>query len=164
MSTIRQRLVASKMVENGGNIGKAMVAAGYSPSTAKTPQKLTESRGWQELMDKYFPDEFVLKIHRDLLHASHLAQFEFPSETDDTNIRNIIENNAGFKIIQIVRSTKYKTSYFLIPDNGTRIRALDSAYKLKSRYLPNKEENSNLQLEVDRIMGRLRDILPRAKD
>ena len=41
------------MVENGGNIGKAMIAAGYTPATAKTPQKLTQSEGYKELMKQY---------------------------------------------------------------------------------------------------------------
>jgi hypothetical protein len=40
------------MVENGGNISQAMVDVGYSPNTAKTPQKLTESIGFIELCEK----------------------------------------------------------------------------------------------------------------
>ncbi|MDO8487563.1 MAG: hypothetical protein Q7S45_04665 [Candidatus Curtissbacteria bacterium] len=51
MATFKQKLAASKLVENGGNIGEAMKSAGYSKNTAKTPQKLTESKGWRELMD-----------------------------------------------------------------------------------------------------------------
>lgn len=38
------------MVENGGNVSKAMIDAGYSPNTAKTPQKLTDSEYVQALM------------------------------------------------------------------------------------------------------------------
>lgn len=70
MPTIKQKLVASKLVENGGNIGKAMVSVGYSPVTAKTPQKLTESKGWKDLMDTIFPDEVLLNTHRQLLDVS----------------------------------------------------------------------------------------------
>lgn len=36
MPTLKQKLVASKLVENGGNMGRAMVSAGYSKATAKT--------------------------------------------------------------------------------------------------------------------------------
>ncbi len=39
-------------MENGGNISQAMMAVGYSPNTAKTPQKLTESQGFKELCDE----------------------------------------------------------------------------------------------------------------
>lgn len=68
MSTFRQKLTASKLVENGGNIGKAMRAAGYSASTAKTPKKLTQSKGWEELMGDFFPDELLVKVHKSLLN------------------------------------------------------------------------------------------------
>lgn len=71
MATYKQKLVASKLVENGGNLGKAMIAAGYSPATAKTPQKLTESKGWQELMKIYLPDEMVLACHNKLIKSEN---------------------------------------------------------------------------------------------
>ncbi|MDO8570562.1 MAG: hypothetical protein Q7R97_03175 [Candidatus Daviesbacteria bacterium] len=67
MATLRQKIVASKLVENGGNIGRAMISAGYAPATAKTPQKLTNSIGWQKLMDKFLPDKKLLQVHQELL-------------------------------------------------------------------------------------------------
>lgn len=73
MATLKQKFVASKLVENGGNIGKAMISAGYSPATAKTPQKLTQSKGWQELMATVFPDKLLLKKHKELLYAEQPA-------------------------------------------------------------------------------------------
>lgn len=49
------------MVENGGNASKAMVDAGYSPNTAKTPSKLTESKGYLEMLDKFgLTEELIL--------------------------------------------------------------------------------------------------------
>jgi hypothetical protein len=48
MSTIRQKRAITEMVENGGNISKAMISAGYSAATAKTPGKLTGSKGFQK--------------------------------------------------------------------------------------------------------------------
>lgn len=53
MATQRQRKAVDKLVENGGNVSKAMEAAGYSKATAKTPQKLTESKGFLEVLDDY---------------------------------------------------------------------------------------------------------------
>lgn len=67
MATYKQKIVASKLAENGGNIGRAMIAAGYSKATAKTPQKLTRSKGWQQLVDKFLPDAKLLKVHSELL-------------------------------------------------------------------------------------------------
>ena len=52
MSTIKQKIVLEKIVENGGNISQAMLEVGYSPNTAKTPQKLTESIGFIELCEE----------------------------------------------------------------------------------------------------------------
>lgn len=56
------------MVENGGIVSRAMVAAGYSPKTAVNPSKLTSSKGWRELMDKHLPDSALAKRHRELLN------------------------------------------------------------------------------------------------
>ena len=53
MATSKQKKAVDKLVENGGNVSKAMEAAGYSKATAKTPQKLTESKGFMELLDEY---------------------------------------------------------------------------------------------------------------
>lgn len=50
MATQKQTTAAKKMVENGGIVSKAMVDAGYSPATAKTPQKLTESKGYKNIV------------------------------------------------------------------------------------------------------------------
>ena len=49
MATEKQIKAISNMVENGGIASRAMVDAGYSEATAKTPQKLTESKGFKEL-------------------------------------------------------------------------------------------------------------------
>lgn len=60
----------AKVVENGGtdlSISKAMRDVGYSEETAHTPQKLTESKGWLELLDKYLPDDLLLEKHQALL-------------------------------------------------------------------------------------------------
>lgn len=48
--TYKQRATVRILVESGGKhlpMSKAMLQAGYSRATAKTPQKLTESKGYQ---------------------------------------------------------------------------------------------------------------------
>ena len=108
--TIKQILAASKLVENGGNIGRAMIAAGYSPNTAKTPQKLTRSRGWKELMDEAFPDELLLKSLKRLLGAKKIY---------------IIRENGQDTITRVI-------------DAPVVIKALDMVYKIKGLY-PSKK-------------------------
>lgn len=50
------------MVENGGNVSRAMREAGYSHNTAKTPQKLTRSEGFFLLCESLgLTDELLIK-------------------------------------------------------------------------------------------------------
>lgn len=49
MATTKQRQAVEKMAENGGNASRAMRDVGYSPATAKTPEKLTDSKGFAEV-------------------------------------------------------------------------------------------------------------------
>ena len=67
MATQKQKRALTKVVENGGNVSRAMLEVGYSPATAKTPQKLTESKGWLELVEQHLPDSLVAEKHNWLL-------------------------------------------------------------------------------------------------
>ena len=55
MSTSKQDKALKLLVENGGDmpVSKAMKQAGYSPATAKTPKKLTESQAYKS----FFPPD-----------------------------------------------------------------------------------------------------------
>lgn len=72
MATIKQKLALANMVENGGNMGKAMIEAGYSPNTSKSPTKLTNSKGWEALMKKHLPDSSLAALHRKLLNKKEV--------------------------------------------------------------------------------------------
>ena len=52
MATRKQKKAVTKMVENGGNVSKAMKEAGYSKATAKNPKKLTDSQGFKKIADE----------------------------------------------------------------------------------------------------------------
>lgn len=59
--TYRQRKAVERIIANNGNISQSMVEANYSVETAHTPQKLTESKGFQILCDEYgLTDELIL--------------------------------------------------------------------------------------------------------
>lgn len=68
MVTEKQKKTLDNMVDNGGIIGKAMIDAGYSENTAKTPSKLTNTKGWQELMETHLPQELIAQKHKALLN------------------------------------------------------------------------------------------------
>lgn len=58
---MKHRQVLEKMVENGGNVSRAMRDVGYSPATAENPKKVTESKGFQQLLEQYLPNDFILE-------------------------------------------------------------------------------------------------------
>ncbi len=62
MATNKQKKAAEILAENGGNVSQAMKDAGYSDQTAKTPQKLTESKGFRQLLVDAGLDENKLQI------------------------------------------------------------------------------------------------------
>lgn len=62
MPTTKQLKAASILVENGGNVSRAMIESGYSENTSKTPSKLTKSKGFAEIMNEAgLTDEFIIK-------------------------------------------------------------------------------------------------------
>ena len=65
--TVKQSRAINNLVENGGNVSRAMREAGYSPKTAKNPRKLTDSRAWTEKLGDYLSEEFLLDaLHTDI--------------------------------------------------------------------------------------------------
>ena len=62
MTTIKQQETLEKIVENRGNIGKAMIEAGYSKNTAKNPQNLTLSKGYKNLLSQHgLTEELIIR-------------------------------------------------------------------------------------------------------
>jgi len=158
MPTYRQKLVASKLVENGGNIGKAMISAGYSPATAKTPKKLTQSKGWKILMDRYIPDDLVVETHKDALQAHKIDQYIFPKSYFDKEIKELIEN-FDFRVIWIKKEKNCKRAYFLAPDHSTRMLAVKEAYKIKDKY-PREKVEQKYNEEAENFFAGIRRLLP----
>lgn len=73
---LRTKIAFQKVVENKGNISKGMREAGYSPKSAHNPKQLTKSKGWQQLMDKYLPDAFLAKKHKELLNKKEKGEVD----------------------------------------------------------------------------------------
>ena len=62
--TIKQKRYITNLIANDGNKKKALKDAGYSDAIAKNPQKVETSKGFQELAEAYFPDNFLLQEHK----------------------------------------------------------------------------------------------------
>lgn len=135
MATYKQKLVATKISENIGKpIGQAMREAGYSESTTKTPQRLTESKGWTTLIEKYIKEIDLARVHKFILNAKTMAHYDFPLKEKDNEIKNIIASIPKARLISIRPYGRYKRAYFLNPDLEYIDKALDKAYKVKGRY------------------------------
>ncbi len=113
MATIRQKNAAKKVVEMGGNVSKAMEAAGYSPKTAKTPKKLTKSKGWEELMKEYLPDKLLAEKHKELL-------------TIPKRVRKFVKGELESEYEEL--------------DSQAISKGLDMGYKLKGKYAAEKKD------------------------
>ena len=126
MSTLKQQAVAKDLIENKGkSVSQAMVDAGYDPRTARNPQQLTRSKGWQELMEKYLPDKTLLKVHKQGLGAIRKR-----AEVVD-------RDSKGAPIYE----------YFDEDDMPTRKQYLELAYKVKGKLQP--EINLNQQFNIE---------------
>lgn len=121
MSTIKQKMAMENMLENGGNMGQAMIDAGYSGNTAKTPQKLTESGGWKELMEIHLPNSLLVEKHRELLTVPKITT---------TRIKGAIIDTEESLDVQALKA------------------GLDMAYKLKGAYAPEKTISLNVNAEI----------------
>lgn len=113
MATIKQKKALKALMENGGNLGKAMRTAGYSETTALNPQNLTEADGFKELIAKVLPDEMLVKVHKEGLKATSKK----PHLID--------RDDKGRPVYEYVEET----------DFATRHRYLETAYKLHGRLM-----------------------------
>jgi len=141
MATVKQRLAIGKLAENGGNVYRAMIAAGYSHQTAVTPQKLTESKGFQELLDEVLPDSNLINVHQSLLESKAIDHLVFPTDMTDEEITELVESVGGS-----VRKFKHGDTathvWFWAANTKARQDALKLAYDLKGK-LGKKEEGGS---------------------
>ena len=124
MATLKQKRAVKNLVENGGNVSKAMREAGYSKATAKNPKKLTERKDWQQLLEEYLPDDLLAKKHNELLEKKE----------------TLIRYNPKKKKYEAIRTEEI--------DSQAVGKGLDLAYKLKNKFAPTRikfeDENDDL--------------------
>lgn len=131
--TQKQAKAIQNVVDNGGNVSKAMLDAGYSPATAKTPQKLTNSKAWEVLMEKNLPDKVLAKVHKQLLKSTNIEHMVFPLNISDEEIKELLQSvNCVVKKFQ--HSETQTHVWFWASNDKSRKEALDMAYKLKGHY------------------------------
>ena len=169
--TGKQKRAFKEIVDNGRNKGEAMKIAGYSENTAKAPTKMTESKGWQELMDKYLPDNDLAIRHKELLNATRLEHMVFPKSVKDKEIKSLLES-VNCNVRKIQHGDQANHVWFWAKDNIALKSALDLAYKLKGKYSAEKikiiddndeKTDEELNREEERINERIAAIRKKAK-
>ena len=112
MHTSKQRNALKEMVANSGK-SKAQIMrdVGYSERTARSPKKLTESKGWLELQKEYLPDKDTLEVHKESLHATKVIS------------ANITYGEANEKTNDFIE----------VPDHKVRLDAVKLDYQVKGR-------------------------------
>jgi hypothetical protein len=61
-------------MENGGNYGKALAEVGYSPTVVKTPDKVTKSKSWKQLLEERLSNDLLSKKHLELLNKQEVLK------------------------------------------------------------------------------------------
>lgn len=123
MPTAKQLAATKKMVENGGNVSQAMRDVGYSPNTAKTPQKLTDSDGYKSIT-KELQDE----LGNINITPKKLARVIKQGLSAKSGRDVMVINKSAGKITDI----EYKR--VLVPDHTVRHKFLDTALKIFAAY------------------------------
>ena len=121
MATIKQKLVFKEVVR-GSTIKSAMVKAGYSKETSKRTNKVTRTKGWQELLEQHLPDSVLAKKHRELLNKREI-KYTYVDGKKEGELTDQPETQAVSK-------------------------ALDMAYRLKGRYEDEKDKGNKTLILV----------------
>lgn len=132
------------------SVSKAMKSpdVGYSKRSAEKPQVVTRSKGFRELFAEVFTPEYLQKNHEELMNSKTVQHMPFHYKIKDDEIKEIINNN-GFTYVGTKRFMVTAIVFFLAPDNLTRDKALDKAYKILGSYAPVKVSEVDPLLDVD---------------
>lgn len=134
MATIKQK-IAFKEVVKGSTLTKAMEKANYSPTTAKRTNKLTRTKGWEELTNAYLSDKELAEKHSAQLNSSKLTKLYFDIDDEDETIEEVCKKlGVELLYIKINKDQTGKTANVKAPDLFFRDLALDKAYKIKGKY------------------------------
>ena len=130
MPTHRQKKTATKVVEARGNMGKAMIAGGYTKASAKNPKNLTDSKGWKELMESNLPDNLLARKHQALLNKKEIVVVGKGKDREVLPTKEI--------------------------DATAVAKGLDLAYKIKNKYPAERVIDEGVRDKVDELSARLK--------
>lgn len=128
MATNKQRRAAEIMAKDVTKpVKEAMLEAGYSDSYSKNPQYLTQSVGFQELLDEKLPDKDIIDTHKEALKAYRIVSARVTNKDADVDTDDFIE----------------------VPDFPSRLKAVELAYRAKGRLKDNIIDNRKQLIQIE---------------
>lgn len=124
--TIKQQKAFENVVENHGNISKAMRDAGYDDTTAKNPKNLTESKAWEDFVEEYLPDKLINEKIREGLDANKQLAARVIFRKDAPTSQSAGE-------LPLANSTT--DDFIEVPDYAVRHKYVETAVKVKGRFI-----------------------------
>jgi hypothetical protein len=123
MATLRQKKVIKELSANVGSTKQALIKAGYSPHTAKTPSRIIKSKSFKELLEQSgVTDEKLTKVLNEGLEATRAVVMGVKSEESFVDIQ---------------------------PDYAIRHKYLETGLKLKGH---TKDADTNINLNFNKFM------------
>ncbi len=146
-TAIKHMKVLDKLVENGGNLSKAIRETGlYTENQATHPEKITNSLTWAEVVEEKLGDDLLMKKHEELLNSTRIDHLVFPlgpkKNADKKEGEDVLSDEeiaemlaeVNCKTRRIVHGETARHVYFWSSDNKAKKEALEMAYKLKGRF------------------------------
>jgi hypothetical protein len=144
-ATLKQKRAVEEVIKVIKGMSKAtkqevLEKVGYSKGIAKSPKRVIESKGFQELMDQYgLSDKDLAAAHKNLLNATYIDHMVFPVAMTDEEITNLLKTvNCVPK--KFMHGETANHVWFWARDNKAMKDAIDMGYKLKGNYAPEKKE------------------------
>src|SRR3990167_791655 len=145
---ILARIVGKAAGRKSITIGKVLEKAGYSKEIQDSPKKVTESDGWKALLEEKFPDGELTDRMDEQLNAHQIEHYIFSSKMSDEEIKEIVQDDFGFKVMRIKKQLNWKRAYFSIPDHLSRDKVIEKILKLKNKYPAEKHEHLVATVEI----------------
>jgi hypothetical protein len=150
MATERQKKVLEK-VGRGLSVSKAMREAGYSETYSKNPQRVRETKTFQEIFSKTITDELITKATKQLVNYRQPVTYEFPASLTEKEVHDVMRKH-GFKKnqyfhklvkeIRIIKGSAVEMEHWMVygskPSGLVIPKGVDIAMKGKGYYAPDK--------------------------
>ena len=141
--TPRQKKAFELLAEDGGKSSMRAILnkAGYTDITACTPTKVTSTKGWQQLLDEYLPEEDLTRHHKELLNQTRIEHMVFPTATSDDEIKELIRLQ-GCEVKKIQHGDTATHVWYFVADAQAKKSAIEMGYRLRGSFKKDNEQKA----------------------